>query len=119
MIGIYIGFGLMTVAAVAALILNRRLLRRQGELLADINKLYDERGELKKRLFRDSYDYTTAIQNEAKMREIKDRWATRFEVYFQGFEDYVIRRFWYFNDDDREYKRICAEELVEKLNEEV
>ena len=116
MIGIYIGFGPMTVAAVFGYCANRRLIKVLDKIDADNKEL----GKMNKWLHDWQTGYINSKNCKAEIEELTD--CSTFYV-FRKFNHvgYVVKFFDYDpNDpDDRDYKRICAEELVEKLNEEV
>lgn len=117
MIGIYIGFGLMTLAALLALYENRRIrkvLYKSIELNREQNKHIEE--QLAHRL--------SEIFSRSSKAEIEETTAgipPKFTVYRKGYGDtrHEIISFYYnpADPDDRDYKRIHAEEVAEMLNE--
>lgn len=108
----HIGFGLMTVAAVVALIGNRKLikaLRKASDSLKEANEKLKTAHELE-------IEYLDSIHNRVVVVERVG--------YFSIFREcksgrILITRYYYDpNDpDDREYVRIHAEEVADKLNE--
>lgn len=116
MIGIYIGFGLMTFAAVFGYYANRRLIKVLDEIGSDNEMLI----KMNKQLIDLQAGCISSENNKAEITELTD--ISTFCVY-REFDHirYSVKFFDYDpNDpDDRDYKRICAEELAEKLNEKV
>lgn len=116
MIGIYIGFGLMTFAAVFGYYANRRLIKVLDKIGADNKEL----GKMNKWLHDWQTGFVRSKNNKAEITELTD--CSTFCVY-REFDHirYSVKFFEYDSNDpdDRDYKRICAEELVEKLNEKV
>lgn len=116
MIGIYIGFGLMTVAALLGYYANRRLIKALDEIGSDNEML----GKMNKHLIDWQTGCISSKNNKAEIIELTD--CSTFCVY-REFDHirYSVKFFEYDSNDpdDRDYKRICAEELVEKLNEKI
>lgn len=117
MIGIYIGFGLMTLAALLALYNNRRL-RKVLQKSIELNR---EQSEHIEEQLAHSLSEIFSRSNKAEIEETTAGILPRFTVYRKGYGDmrHEIINFYYnpADPDDRDYKRICAEELAEKLNE--
>lgn len=118
MIGIYIGFGLMTFAALLALYGNRRLTKA----LARANDLIKAQSEIANEQFRYRVSEIVSRLGKAEIEETTKGILSEFTVYRKGFGDlrHEIASFHYdpSDPDDRDYKRICAEELADALNEE-
>lgn len=110
-----IGFGLMTVAAVVLYVANRRLikaLRKSADCLESANFLIGKFGA-------DRIDAELSFMRKAEVEERKEP-IPHFAVYRKGLsEKHNIIRVGYdpSDPDDRDYKRIHAEEVAEKLNE--
>ena len=114
MIGIYIGFGLMTFAAVLGYYENRRLLK-------DLKRAEMDNRDFRNLLIAQKIDYQYAVGSPAKVEEVINSIVPYFRVYRKGREDKHTVQYYKYdpNDpDDREYKRIHAEEVAEMLNEE-
>lgn len=110
-----IGFGLMTVAVVALYVANRRLikaLRKNKDCLESANFLIGKFGA-------DKIDAELSFMRKAEVEERTEP-IPHFAVYRKGLikKHDVIRVGYDPKDpDDRDYKRIHAEEVAEKLNE--
>lgn len=114
-----IGFSLMTVGAVALYVCNRRLikaLRKASDSLKEANEKLKEANEKLKTSREHELEYLDSIHNRVVVVERTG--------YFSIFREsksgrILITRYYYDpNDpDDREYIRIHAEEVAEKLNE--
>ena len=108
----------MTVAAVFGYYANRRLIKVLDKIDADNKEL----GKINKWLNDWQTGYISSKNCKAEIEELTDYSTFSFCVY-REFDHicYSVKFFEYDpNDpDDRDYKRICAEELVEKLNEKV
>lgn len=105
-----IGFGLMTMATVVLYITNRRLIKalRKSNDCLKIGKFGA-----------DKIDYDLSIMHKAEVEERTEP-IPHFAVYRKGLaEKHDIIRVGYdpSDPDDREYKRIHAEEVAEILNE--
>lgn len=111
----WISYGLMTVAAVVLYITNRRLikaLRKSADCLKSANFLIGKFGA-------DKIDRDLSIMRKAEVEE-RTELIPHFAVYRKGLtEKHDIIRVGYDpkDPDDREYKRIHAEEIAETLNE--
>lgn len=111
----WISCGLMTVAAVVLYIINRRLikaLRNSNDCLKSANFLIGKFGA-------DKNDYDLSIMHKAEVEE-RTELIPHFAVYRKGLtEKHDIIRVGYdpTDPDDRDYKRIHAEEVAEMLNE--
>lgn len=110
-----IGFGLMTVTTVVLYVTNRRLikvLRKSADCLKSANFLIGKFGA-------DKIDRDLSIMRKAEVEERTEP-IPHFAVYRKGLaEKHDIIRVGYdpSDPDDREYKRIHAEEVAEILNE--
>lgn len=129
MIGIYIGFGLILFAAAFAVFEDIRMMKRIGWL----NERYRaERDRLEKRdteltdavalLHCKEFDYSfTALVAKAEVKEFSEEVRPYFLVYRKGlrYGDFAVKYIYYDrkDPDDRDYKRIHAEEVAELLNE--
>lgn len=110
-----IGFGLMTVAAVVLYVTNRRLikaLRKSKDCLESANFLICK-------YYADKTDHDLSLMHKA---EVEGRMVPipHFAVYRKGLtEKHDVIRVGYDpkDPDDRDYKRIHAEEVAEILNE--
>lgn len=111
----WISCGLMTVAVVVLYIIKRRLikaLRNSNDCLKSANFLIGKYGA-------DKIDYDLSIMHKAEVEE-RTGLIPYFAVYRKGLtEKHDIIRVGYdpTDPDDREYKRIHAEEVAEMLNE--
>ena len=112
MILMHIGFGLMTVATVVALIGNHRLiksLRKASDSLKEANEKLKEAHKLE-------LEYLGSIHNQVTVRENSGKFSIFRES--ENFRFLVACYYYDPNDpNDREYIRIHAEEVAEKLNE--
>ncbi|MBD5223882.1 MAG: hypothetical protein HDS71_07545 [Bacteroidales bacterium] len=112
---IYLGFGLMTVAAVIAVTLNFKLIKKSRELRKELEyKTSELKGyTLCKCELRQLPFFKTYMEERTEPRP-------HFAVYRKGLTR-KIDLLWIgykANDpDDREYKRIFAQERVDALNE--
>ncbi len=117
-----IGFGLMTVAVVALYLANRRLIKELKET-SDTLAAADEAVKSSLRLIGDLNAHL--IDQELSLvckAEVEERFTPipHFAVYRKGvIKKHDVAHIGYrLNDpDDRDYKRIHAEEVAEKLNE--
>lgn len=115
MILMYFGFGLMTVAALTAVIYNRKLMKHN-------NKLFDALDATSVELAGTSlcsFDLQQLPNTETFMEERTEP-IPHFAIYRKGLTGKIdLLRIGYKADDpdDREYKRIFAEERVDALNE--
>lgn len=122
MILIYFGFGLMTVAAVTAITLNSKLIKRNKELLKDNEDLRNDLATLSSGLVdyaRNVVDLQQLPNTETFMEE-RTKPIPHFAVYRKGLTGKIdLLHIGYKADDpdDREYKRIFAQERVDALNE--
>lgn len=111
----WISYGLMTVAAVVLYITNRRLikaLRKSEDCLESAKFLIDKFGA-------DKIDQDFSLMHKVEVEERTEP-IPHFAVYRKGLtEKHDIIRVGYdpSDPDDREYKRIHAEEVAEILNE--
>lgn len=111
----YLGFGLMTVAAIVAISLNVKLTKKNKALEEALGATADV-------LARTSV-YAVDLQqlpNTESFMEERTEPAPYFAVYRKGLTGKIdLLQIGYNADDpdDREYKRIFAEERVEALNE--
>lgn len=105
---IHIAFWIMTACATCLAVMNQRLYkalcktRQQLKHLTDLN-----------------LEEITSRTREAKVDELTTP-TPRFVVYRQGYnKHFVIEAYTYNPDDpfDRDYKRIHAQEVADKLNE--
>ena len=115
MILIHIGFGLMTIAAATAIVLNQRLRQLNKRLLGVLETASETLSDVVPALA----DLTTLSNTETFMEERKEP-IPHFAVYRKGIVGkIVLLQIGYKpNDpDDREYKRIFAQERVDALNE--
>lgn len=116
---IYIGFGLMTVAAVVLYVANHKLiksLRKVNDFLKETSEKLKEANEKLKTAREHELEYLDSILNRVTVVERMG--------YFSIFREcksgrILITRYYYnpYDPDDREYIRIHAEEVAEKLNE--
>lgn len=129
MIGIYIGFGLVLFAAAFAVCENIRMMKK----IARLNERYKaERDRLEKRNKELSDAFSVlrckqfecdlaAMSKEAEVKEVKDKALPYFLVCRKGlrYGDFAVKYIYYDrkDPDDREYKRVHAEEVAEILNE--
>lgn len=129
MIGICIGFGLVLFAAAFAVCENIRMMRR----LKHLNETYRaERDRLEKRYKELSDAFSVlrckqfecdlaAMSKEAEVKEVEDKALPYFLVYRKGhkYGEFPVKYVYYDrkDPDDREYKRVHAEEVAEILNE--
>lgn len=110
-----IGFGLMTVATVVLYITNRRLikaLRISKDCLESANLLIGKLGA-------DKIDRDFSLMHKAEVEERTEP-IPHFAVYRKGLtkkHDVICVGYDRKDPDDREYKRIHAEEVAETLNE--
>lgn len=115
---IQITFGLTIIAALAAVARSLRLSQR----LAQREKKIEELRACNNHLINLRIDSINSVGIEAEVGEIEVLSTPYFLVYRQGSIDkFVIKKIYYNPDDpgDREYKRIHAEEVAEKLNEKL
>lgn len=111
----YFGFGLMTVAAITAWIINLRLLRRIRNITDDHKILYDLSHELMDFKTFAEVSYLLDATVEEKISALHS-----FEVVrkLEGNRLCVYRVDYDPKDaEDREYKRILAQECADALNE--
>lgn len=110
-----IGFGLMTMATVALYVTNRRLikaLRKSADCLESANFLIGKFGA-------DKIDYDFSLMRKAEVEE-RTKPIPHFAVYRKGLtekHDVLCVGYDPKDPDDRDYKRIHAEEVAGKLNE--
>lgn len=117
MILTYIGFGLMTAAAVTALIVNARQRRLIEELLDKSKRLSELAADAV--MFRTSHDLSRFSKAEIEERA-NDGILPYFAVYREGLGEKIdVLRIAYNPEDpdDREYRRIFAQERADMLNE--
>lgn len=113
---IYIGFGLMAVGAITALIINARQ-RRLIKKLIDASKGLSEIAA-DAVMFRTAHDLSQL--SKAEVEERTDGILPYFAVYRKGLGEKidVLRIAYNPNDpDDKEYRRIFAQERADMLNE--
>lgn len=113
---IYIGFGLMTVAAITALIINAR----QRRLIKKLLDVSSESSEFTADavMFKSAHDLSQL--SKAEVEERTDGILPCFAVYRKGLGKKidVLRIAYNPNDpDDKEYRRIFAQERADMLNE--
>lgn len=112
---ITVGFLVMTGTTAVALLLNRRLvsrLRKHTRNMREMTEIFSEAQNFKT-------DVMTSLYTAAKVEE-RQTPAPYFAVYRDGVTHKVDIAHIYYNpadSADREYKRIHAEEVAEKLNE--
>lgn len=117
-----IGFGLMTVTTVVLYVTNRRLIKRlnkTSETLEATDKAVKASLCLIGNLSNDRIDKELSFMHKAEVEERTEP-IPYFAVYRKGLtEKHDIIRVGYdpSDPDDREYKRIHAEEVAETLNE--
>lgn len=115
MILIYFGFGLMTVAAVIAITLNFKLNKKNKTLEDALEATSSGLAALSPYVA----DLGTLANTETFMEERTEP-APHFAIYRKGLTGKIdLLQIGYKADDpdDREYKRIFAEERVDALNE--
>ncbi len=125
----WIGFGVMAVAAIVAMILNRRLrklldidkdlLETDSELIERLREKNKELNDLISLMAAQNLDLVSSTHNPAEVEELED--YSMFHVYRMGGDTkFTVKRVPYdsTDPDDRDYKRIHAEEVVEILNEQ-
>lgn len=120
-----IAFALSAVALCLAVFVNRRLVRENKELLKQLKAHEQSRhkqqlfAEITNNLANTCMRYLKLCYNETKggyvfkIADWKDRCAV-IKTTADGATSCIIKEF---NDPDQDYNRLCAEELVEKLNE--
>lgn len=111
---IYIGFGLMTVAAVVLYIANRRL----SKTLKNVETTRDNQHALINKMLDESIDRSLSLDSKAEVEETHALFPY-FMVYRKGkSRKHIVARLFYNpkDPDDREYKRVCAEEIADVLN---
>lgn len=95
-----IAFALSAVALWLAVAVNRRLVRQNKELLASLKRYVE-------------------ADHSLKAKYIINEWSTPLSVIrtitVDGYIHQTVIKC--FTDPDQDYNRLCAEELVEKLNE--
>lgn len=112
---LYIGFGLMTIAAIWAG-LDNHLLRIKNRSLAYSNTKFRE---WTMRLEDSDHDLRRLINNETYVREVEGP-LPYFELCREGKTGDVplLRAYYDMNDaEDREYKRLFITERMEAMNE--
>lgn len=116
--------GVMLVSTLTLYILNRKLIktaRSRAELLDKVNKIADDNWKLVELLDDRRHDRATAMkQGKAEVAEKTELCVPCFDVFYRGkLDNYLVKRFFYDPEDpdDRDYKRIHAEEVAEMLNE--
>ena len=120
-----IAFALSAFAFVLAVFVNRRLVKQNKKLLKQLKAHEQSRHE--QQFFAEMTNdlaylcmrYVNLCYNETKdgyvfkIADWKDRCAV-IKTTADGTTSRIIQEF---NDPDQDYNRLCAEELVEKLNE--
>lgn len=117
-----IGLGLMIVAVVVLYVANRKLTRKleeTSETLETADKAVKSSLRLIRNLYTDLYDRDLSLLRKA---EVEERFTPipHFAVYREGLtKKHAVVCVGYDSKDpdDRDYKRIHAEEVAEKLNE--
>lgn len=90
-----------------------RRLRRSSRQLAEYMEMYARQRRFKR-------DFNASLHSKATVTEVIDGWTRYFIVSRKGVCDEIeVARYYYSpgDRDDREYKRIFAEERAEMLNE--
>lgn len=90
-----------------------RRLRMSSRQLAEYMEMYARQRRFKR-------DFNASLHSKATVTEVTDGFAPCFVVSRKGVCDEIeVARYYYSpgDPDDREYKRIFAEEMAEKLNE--
>lgn len=120
-----IAFALSAVAMWFAGFVNRRLLKQNKKLLKQLKAHEESRcgqqllAEMTNNLANSCMRYIDLCYNQTKdgyvfkIAEWKDRCAV-IKTTVDETTSCIIKEF---NDSDQDYNRLCAEELVEKLNE--
>ena len=114
-----IGFGLMTVAVVALYVANHKLiksLRKVNDLLKETNEKLKEANAELKTVREYELEYLDSIHNRVTVVER----IGYFSIFRESKSGRILITRYYYdpNDpDDRDYKRIHAEEVAEILNE--
>lgn len=120
-----IAFALSAFALWLAVFVNRRLVRENKELLKQLKAHEQSRhdqqliAEMTNKLANTCMRYVKLCYNETKdgyvfkIADWKDRCAVT-KTTADGTTYCIIKEF---TDPDQDYNRLCAEELVEKLNE--
>ena len=119
---IYFGFGLMTAVAVTAITLNFRLIKRNRELKEDNEDLVETLDVTSSALgvYALSKLELRQLSNTETFMEERTEPIPHFAVYRKGLTGKIdLLHIGYKADDpdDREYKRIFAQERVDALNE--
>lgn len=111
----HISFGIMTVAAIILYMVNRRLikaLKESKDSLESAKFLIGKFGA-------DKIDHDLSIMRKAEVEERTEP-IPHFAVYRKGLtekHDVICVGYDPKDPDDRDYKRVHAEEVAEKLNE--
>lgn len=111
----HLGFGLMTVAAVALYVGNHRLIKA----LRESKKCLESATYLIDALSGSATDHNISLMHKAEVEERLEP-IPHFAVYRKGLtkkHDVVCVGYDPNDPGDRDYKRIHAEEVAEKLNE--
>lgn len=122
MILMYIGFGLMTAVAVVAITLNFRLIKKSRELKEENEAISEALGVTSSALDVCALSKLELQQlpNKECFMEERTEPVPHFAVYRKGLTQKIdLLHISYKADDpdDREYKRIFAQERVDALNE--
>lgn len=120
-----IAFALSAFAMCLAVFVNRRLERENKELLKQLKAHEESRhdqqffAEMTNNLANTCMRYVNLCYNETKDGYVFKiaNWKDRCAVIKTTVDENVSCIIKEFNDPDQDYNRLCAEELVEKLNE--
>ena len=132
-----IGMGVFALAAIVSMVCSHSLTQRIGELKDELDKANAglekakdlirqlnidgiDRGNRLRKAYEEIIDRDMSVAARAETDEIPAPGLGTFRVYREGDRGrYTVKTFPYdpSDPDDRDYARICAEELADTLNE--